>query len=127
LVYGGGGLLVIAITFAAGLVPAGRSNPIVELGIGMVFIVIFAFLIYRGWWLISALLVFSNAWRVLTYLNNGLGWHVELLPVRVIQLEPQPVAFVNALLMAVIVLMLARSALAGFSDWRARRLDAKEL
>jgi hypothetical protein len=126
LAYGGIGSLVIVLTFATGLVPAGRENPIVELGIGLVFIVLFAFLIYRGWWLISLLLVFSNSWRAITFLNDGLGWHVELVPFSVTQIEPQPAAFLNAALMAVIVFMLARSAWAGLSDWRARRLDPKE-
>lgn len=122
LTYVGLGALVIVITFAAGLVPAGRSNPIAELGIGLVFIIIFAALIYRGWWPISALLVFSNTWRAVTYFNDGLGWHMELLPFSLTQIEPSPVAFVNATLMVVIVFMLTRSAWAGFSGWRARRL-----
>ncbi len=122
LTYIGLGVLVIFVTFAAGLVPAGRSNPLIELSIGAVFIVIFAALIYRGWWLISALLILSNIWRAITYFNDGLGWHMELLPLSITQIEPKPVAFVNAALMVVIVLMLARSAWAGFSTWRARRL-----
>lgn len=125
LTYVGLGILVIFITFAAGLVPAGRTNPLAELSIGAVFIVIFAMLIYRGWWLISALLLFSNAWRAVTYFNDGLGWHMELLPFSITQIEPQPVAFVNAALMAVIVFMLARSAWVGFSAWRSRRLTIR--
>jgi len=126
LTYVGLGILVIFITFAAGLVPAGRTNPMAELGIGAVFIAIFAVLIYRGWWLLSALLVFSNVWRMVTYFNDGLGWHVELLPFSITQIEPQAVAFVNAALMAVIVFMLARSAWAGFLSWRVRRLASVE-
>jgi hypothetical protein len=144
LTYVGLGALVIFITFAAGLVPAGRSNPIAELSIGAVFLAIFAVLIYlqpcievlvylqprveserrgvhivvRDWWLLSALLVFSNTWRMVIYFNDGLGWHIELLPFSITRIEPQPVAFVNAALMAVIVIMLARSAWAGFSRWR---------
>lgn len=121
------GILVIFITFAAGLVPAGRANPLIELGVGAVFLVIFAGLIYRGWWLISALLIFSNTWRVVTYFNDGLGWHMEWLPFSITRIEPKPVAFVNAALMAVIVLMLARSAWAGFSAWRAHRLISREI
>jgi hypothetical protein len=124
LTYVGLGILVIFITFAARLVPAGRANPLIELGVGAVFIVIFAGLIYRGWWVISALLLFSNTWRAVTYFNDGLGWHMELLPFSITRIEPQPVAFVNAALMAVIVLMLARSAWAGFSAWRARPLSS---
>jgi hypothetical protein len=123
LTYVGLGILVILITFAAGLVPAGRENPIAELTIGGVFIITFAVLIYRGWWLISALLLFSNAWRMITYFNDGLGWHMELLPFSLTRIEPQPVAFVNAALMAAIVFMLARSAWAGFSEWRTRKLS----
>jgi NhaP-type Na+/H+ or K+/H+ antiporter len=66
--------------------------------------------------------VFSNAWRAVTYFNDGLGWHVELLPFSVTRIQPRPVAFVNAALMAIIVLMLARSAWVGFTTWRERRL-----
>jgi hypothetical protein len=123
LTYVGLGILVIFITFAAGLIPAGRANPLAELSVGAVFIIIFAVLIYRGWWLISALLIFSNTWRAVTYFNDGLGWHVELLPFSISRIEPKPVAFVNAALMAVIVFMLARSAWVGFSAWRLRRLS----
>jgi hypothetical protein len=122
LAYVGLGILVIFITFAAGLVPAGRANPLAELSIGAVFIIIFAALIYRGWWPVSALLIVSNSWRMVTYFNDGLGWHMELLPFSLTRIEPQPAAFINAALMAVIVFMLARSAWAGFSAWRARRL-----
>lgn len=124
LTYVGLGILVIVITFAAGLVPAGLENPLLDLSIGGIFIVIFAALIYRGWWLISALLLFSNTWRAVTYFNDGLGRHMELLPFSISRIEPKPVAFVNAILMVVIVLMLARSAWAGFSMWRARDLSS---
>lgn len=124
LTYVGLGILVILITFAAGLVPAGRANPIVELGVGAVFLIIFAVLIYRGWWVISALLIFSNTWRAVTYFNDGLGWHIELLSFSITRIEPSPIAFVNAILMAVIVFMLARSAWTGFSTWRQRHTRA---
>jgi hypothetical protein len=122
LVYVGLGLLVILVTFAAGLVPSSRRGAIWELAVGAVFVVVFAALIYRGGWWLSALLVFSNAWRAVTYFNDGLGWHVELLPFSVTRIQPRPVAFVNAALMAIIVLMLARSAWVGFTTWRERRL-----
>jgi hypothetical protein len=115
------GLVVIALTFAAGLVPASRRGAIWELAIGAVFVVIFAVLIDRGWWLLAAVLVLSNTWRALTYFNDGLGWHVELRPWSVTRQPPQPAAFLNAGLMAVIVVMLARSAWAGFAAWRLRR------
>src|SRR6185436_4446763 len=92
LTYVGLGILVIFITFAARLVPTGRANPLIELSIGAVFIVIFAVLIYRGWWVISALLLFSNTWRAVTYFNDGLGWHMELLPFSITRIEPKPVA-----------------------------------
>ncbi|HEY4667003.1 MAG TPA: hypothetical protein VIH26_06845 [Anaerolineales bacterium] len=92
-----------------------------ELSIGLVFLMLFASLIYRGWWLVSAALVFSNAWRAFTYFNDGRGLHVELLARVITQIQPQPIAFVNAALMALIVLLLARSAVAGFSAWRAGR------
>ena len=126
LTYVGLGALVIFITFAAGLVPVGRTNPLAELGIGLVFVIIFAFLIYRGWWIISALLIVSNTWRVVTYFNDGLGWHMELRSRSITPIEPSPVAFVNAALMVVIVVMLARSAWAGFSAWRMRRLSSNQ-
>lgn len=126
LAYIGLGLVVIVITFAANLIPAGRPNALLELGVGAFFLLIFAGLIYRGWWLISALLIISNTWRVVTYFNDGLGWHMELLPFSITRIEPKPAAFINAALMGVIVFMLARSAWAGFSAWRARRLVSHE-
>ena len=119
--YVGLGILVILITFGAGLVPPSRSNPIRELSVGAVLIPIFAIFIYRGWWLITALLILSNSWRAFTYFNDGLGRHVELSPYSVTQIDPQPVALINAVLMAVIVTMLVRAAHAGFSAWRTHR------
>lgn len=104
------GILVIVITFVAGLVPTGRDNPLLELGIGATFLVIFAMIVYRGWWPVTALLLISNSGRVFTYSNDGLGRHVELRPYSVTQIEPQPVAFINTLLMVVVVVMLARAA-----------------
>ncbi len=124
LAYGGLGVLVIMITFAAGLVPRSRTAQLAELGVGAVFILIFAALVWRGWWPLSLLLVFSNLWRAITFFNDGLGWHVELLPFSRTRLEPQPAAFVNAALMAVIVLMLARAGLAGLAAWREARRNA---
>lgn len=123
LAYAGIGLLVILITFLAGLVPEGRQNPLAELSIGAVFLIIFAVLIYRGWWPLSGLLVFSNSWRAFTYFNDGRGVHVELLPFSVSQIRPQPVAFVNAALMVVIAFMLARSAWIGFMNWRRKHQE----
>ena len=123
LAYAGLGVLVILITFAADLVPPARGDAIGQLIIGALFVLAFAALIYsRGWWLLSALLVLSNSWRALTFLHSGFGLHVDLRALSITPVEPKPVAFVNAALMAVIVFMLARSAWIGFSDWRTRRL-----
>jgi hypothetical protein len=121
LAYAGLGLLVIIITFAAGLVPRSRAAQIAELGIGAIFVMIFAALIWRGWWPLSLVLVFSNLWRAFTYFNDGRGLHVEFLPFSATPIEPKPIAFVNAALMGVIVIMLGRSAWIGFSTWRATR------
>ena len=121
LTYVGLGLLVIAITLLAGLVPAGREGAALELAVGAGFIVLFAALIFRGWWALAALLVVSNTWRAITYFNDGLGRHVELLPFSVTRIDPQPIAFVNAALMLIIVFMLARSGWAGWNVWRNRR------
>jgi len=71
--YAGLGLLVIAITFAAGLVPRSRTAQLAELGIGAIFIVIFAVLIWRGWWLLSALLVYGYPALAVTLLLGALG------------------------------------------------------
>ncbi len=123
LAYGGLGVLVIIITFAADLVPPTREQAIWQLLIGALFVLVFAALIYsRGWWLLSALVALSNSWRAITYFHAGLGLHVELRALSITSVEPRPVAFVNAALRAVIVFMLARSAWIGFSDWRTRRL-----
>jgi hypothetical protein len=114
------GLLVIAITFSAGLVPRSRTAQLAELGVGAVFIIVFAVMIWRGWWLLSLLLVFSNLWRAFTYFNDALGRHIELLPFSATSIEPKPIAFLNAALMTAVALMLARSAWAGFTAWRER-------
>jgi len=123
LIYGGLGAVVIVITLLAGLVPQGRTNAAVELGIGMVFVIICAVLIYRGLWVVSALLVFSNTWRVITYFNDGRGVHMELLSMSITQTQPQPVAFLNAFFMAIITGFLARSALLGYQKWRIQRQE----
>lgn len=116
--YGGLGVLVILITFLGDLVPAERSGAKLELAIGALFIALFALLIYRGWWVVSAVLTVSNSWRVFTYFNDGRGLHVQLLPLQSTRIEPQPLAFLNAGLMLLIVLFLARSALAGWNSWK---------
>ena len=117
--YGGLGVVVILITFVADLVPQSQEDAFVGLFIGAIFIVLFAALLFwRGWWLLSAVLVFSNSWRVLTYFNDARGVHLELLPFSVTSIDPSPAAFVNALLMIIIVVMLARSTWYGFKGWR---------
>lgn len=121
LAYAGLGVLVIAITFVGDLVPASRAGAELELAIGAAFILLFAAMIYRGWWLVSAGLTFSNAWRAFTYFNDGRGLHVQLLPPQSSRIEAQPLAFLNAGLMLIIVLLLARSAVHGLSAWRQQR------
>ncbi len=120
LAYGGLGVLVIFITFIAGLVPRTREDAIWQLVIGAIFVLLFAALIWRGWWWLAALLVLSNSWRAFIFFAHGLGLHVELGALSVTPVEARPVAFVNAAVMAMIVFMLARSARIGFSDWRTR-------
>jgi hypothetical protein len=126
LAYAGLGVLVIFITFATEMVPRSREDAVWQLVIGVVFVLVFAVLIWRGWWLLSALLILSNAWRATTYFSAGLGWHIELPALSIRSVEPIPAAFANAALMAVIVLLLVRSAWIGFSDWRTRRLTERE-
>jgi len=121
LAYGVLGVSVIAITFAADLVPPSRMDAIGQLVVGGLFVLLFAVLIYwRGWWLLSALLVLTNAWRAINYFSVGLGLHADLRALSITSIEPKPIAFVNAALMAVIVFLLVRSAWIGFSDWRTR-------
>ena len=122
LVYGGLGVTVIFLTFAAGLVPPTRADAIWQLVIGAVFVLLFAALIWRGWWWLSGFLVASNLWRATNYLSQGLGFHVELRTIDITPVEPRPLAFVNAALMTVVVFLLARSAWIGFSTWHRRRL-----
>ncbi len=126
LAYAGLGVLVIFITFAADLVPRSRQDAIWQLLIGAVFVLAFAVLIWRGWWLLSAFLILSNAWRATNYFGAGLGLHFELPVFSITPVEPRPAAFANAALMAVIVLLLVRSAWSGFSDWRTRHLTEGE-
>jgi hypothetical protein len=122
LAYGGLGVLVILITFAADLVPRSREDLVWQLVVGAVFVMVFAALIWRGWWLLSAFLIVSNTWRATNFFGAGLGLHIELPVFSITPVEPRPAAFVNAALMAVIVLLLVRSTWIGFSDWRTRRL-----
>lgn len=121
LAYGGLGVVVIWITFAAELVPQSQQSSIWQLVIGAFFVLLFAGLIWRGWWLLSALLIFSNVWRATNYLGAGIGLHIELPVLSITHVDPRPVAFTNAALMAVIVLLLVRSSFVGFQDWRKRR------
>lgn len=124
LAYLGLGLAVIAVTFAGGLAPAERASARVELLVGTGFIVLFAWGIGRGWWPVTALLTVTNTIRSLVFAGDAFGAHFELLPPRWIAVEPRPLAFVNALLMAVIVVFLARSARAGHRARRRREADA---
>jgi hypothetical protein len=119
--YAGIGALVILITLFARLVPESRVNAVLELLIGLAFLMLFAVVIYRGWWPISAALVFSNSWRAFTYFNDGRGVHVELLSGVITPIQPQPIAYLNAALMTLIVILLARSAVTGYAAWRAGR------
>ena len=122
LAYGVLGMVVVFTTFAADLVPPTREDSIWQLLIGAIFLLAFAVLLYwRGWWLLSAFLVVPNLWRASNYFSHGLGLHIDLRALSITDIAPRPVAFVNAALMAVIVLLLARSAWIGFSDWRTRR------
>jgi TRAP-type C4-dicarboxylate transport system permease small subunit len=126
LAYAGLGVLVIFITFAADMVPRSRADAVWQLVIGAAFVLFFAVLIWRGWWLLSAVLVLSNLWRAITYFGAGLGLHIELPAFSITSVEPNPAAWINATLMVVIVLLLVRSARIGFSDWRTRRLAERE-
>ena len=80
--------------------------------IGAAFVLLFAVLLWRGWWPLSAFLIFANTWRATNFFNAGL--------------RSERIAFVNAALMAVIVLLLARSAWIGFSAWHRRRPTGRE-
>ncbi len=126
LAYGGLGVMVIFITFAADMVPESRADAVWQLVIGTVFVLGFTALIWRGWWLLSAFLIVSNTWRATNYFSAGLGLHIDLPAFSITPVEPNPTAFINAALMAVIVLLLVRSAWIGFSDWRTRRLAERE-
>ncbi len=112
LAYGVLGVVVILITFAGGLVPVTRADANETLLIGGVFVLLFTVLLWRGWWPLSAFLVFTNLWRATNFMKAGL--------------RSEPVAFINAALMAVIVLLLARSAWIGFSAWHTRRQIERE-
>jgi hypothetical protein len=109
LAYGVLGVAVIFITFAADLVPASRQSAISQLVVGAVFVLLFAVLIWRGWWVLSALLILSNAWRAINYFSAGIGLHIELPVLSITPVESRPAAFANAALMGVIVLLLVRS------------------
>ncbi len=76
--------------------------------------------------MLSAFLIVSNVWRATNYIGAGLGLHVELPTLSITSVEPRPAALANAALMAVIVLLLIRSAWIGFSNWRTRRPTERE-
>jgi signal transduction histidine kinase len=126
LAYGGLGVLVILVTFAADMVPRSRADAVWQLVIGAVFVLCFSALIWRGWWWLSALLTLSNLWRATTYFGAGLGLHIELPAFSITSVESNPAAWINATLMVVIVVLLARSAWIGFFDWRRQRLTERE-
>ena len=114
------------ITFAADLVPRSREDATWQLLLGAVFVLVFAVLIWRGWWLLSVFLILSNAWRATNFFSAGIGLQIELPALSIRSVEPKPAALANAALMAVIVLLLVRSAWIGFSDWRTRRPTERE-
>jgi hypothetical protein len=127
LAYAALGVLVILITFAADLVPEARGGAVWQLLIGAIFLLAFAVLLYwRSWWLLSAFLVPPNIWRATNYVGLGIGLHVDSRTLSITSVSPRPIAFVNAALMTVIVLLLARSAWIGFSEWRARHRIGEE-
>jgi hypothetical protein len=126
LAYGGLGVMVIFITFAADMVPESRADAVWQLVIGTLFVLGFAALIWRGWWLLSAFLIVSNTWRATNFFSAGLGLHIELPVFNITPVEPRPAAFLNAALMTVIVSLLIRSGWIGFSDWRTRRMAERK-
>ncbi|MDX1630281.1 MAG: hypothetical protein R3234_00295 [Thermoanaerobaculia bacterium] len=110
------GLCVLLLTFLFDLVPPEREGVELQLLVGGVFIAIFAVLIYRGWWILSLLLVFTNLWRAFQFLNQGLGPTGG--PAGDSSRTAEPLALINALLLLVVVAFLVHSAWTG---WRRHR------
>lgn len=116
--YGLLGGLVVLLTFLFELVPPEREGAVLELAVGAIFIAIFAALIYRGWWMLSLLLVFTNLWRGFQFLRQGLGWRGGVDAAGAPPAPAEPLAFVNVGLLGIVVVFLAHSAWAGWNRHR---------
>jgi hypothetical protein len=121
------GVVVIALTLVAGTSAQRGTPPLVGLLIGVIFVAMFAGLIYAYAWvtkrwarraiaILTGILVVTNALRMLQYLINFAGFRLEInFRALNIAIHPSEFSFpllflVCGLLMACITYMLARAA-----------------
>lgn len=112
--YAGLGMAVIALTFLFA-VPARKATLLIYLAPGFLFILIFAFLIYKGFRKVTIVLSALAGLRALLFMTNFLGLHIEFpamgFRTQLFLTKPFRLVFlINSMLMAVICLMLARAA-----------------
>ncbi|MCP3961067.1 MAG: hypothetical protein GY719_24745 [bacterium] len=131
------GVVIMAITvLSPGLASPERRGDVVHLLVGLPFFGLFALVIaygdrVLGSWLrqkITMLLTLSALGRVFIFAANGIGWQpgISWRPVAVAfqSVEPTPRMLVNAVLMAVIVVVLFRASWLPFL--RRFRRDAED-
>ena len=119
------GAAVVVLTLILGLVGA-RLPRLLLLFPGLVFVVLFGLFIFlspRLWrwrWTIAAtrwlvrLLAFTNAGRTLLFVLNAFGLNVHVFrgtgpAFYIVRTDPNPLFLINAALMALITVMLARA------------------
>ena len=112
--YAGLGTLVVLLTLFFAI-PARKAGLFFYLGPGFIFIIIFAFLVYKGFRKITIILSVLAGLRGLLFLTNFLGLHIEFpgwgYKTQVIFTQPFRLIFlINSLLMAVICYALLRAA-----------------
>lgn len=108
------GIVVVLLTFLFA-VPARKAGLFLYLAPGFIFIIIFAFLVYKGFRKITIILSVLAGLRGLLFLTNFLGLHIEFpgtgFKTQIIFTQPFRLVFlINSLLMAVICYMLGRAA-----------------
>ena len=108
------GIVVVLLTFLFAI-PVRKAGLFLYLAPGFIFIIIFAFLVYKGFRKVTMLLSVLAALRAVLFLGNFLGLHIEFpgwgYKTQVIFTQPFRLIFlINSLLMAVICYALLRAA-----------------
>ena len=114
LAYAGVGIIIVTLTLLFA-VPGRKAHLLFTLAPGLFFVLVFAYLVYRGFRILTMILCILAGVRTLVFLLNFAGVHVEfmfnVMRFHILMVEPFRIIFlINGLLMAFITLMLARAA-----------------